>query len=101
MKKTLYDYKDKIKELPIKDKYSKEEILTSNFLIEKENDIEIYYSPHNEYINSEAKVFIVGITPGFQQMSTAISAARKGFEDTDDIKKFNIYVRKQLVLVAV
>lgn len=87
MKKTLYDYEDKIKELPIKDKYSKEEILTNNFLIEKEKDIEIYYSPHNEYINSKAKVFIVGITPGFQQMSTAISAARKGFEDSDDIEK--------------
>lgn len=87
MKKTLYDYKDKIIELPIKDKYSKEEILTNDFLIEKEKDIEIYYSPHNEYINSKAKVFIVGITPGFQQMSTAISAARKGFEDLKDIEK--------------
>ena len=87
MKKTLYDYKDIIKELPIKDKYSKEEILTNNFLIEKEKDIEIYYSPHNEHINSKAKIFIVGITPGFQQMSTAISAARKGFEDSEDIEK--------------
>lgn len=87
MKKTLYDYRDIIKELPIKDKYSKEEILTNNFLIEKEKDLEIYYSPHNEHINSKAKIFIVGITPGFQQMSTAISAARKGFEDSEDIEK--------------
>lgn len=87
MKKTLYDYKDKIKKLPIKDKYSKEEILTNDFLIEKEKDIEIYYSPHNEYINSKAKIFIVGITPGFQQMSTAISSARKGFGDSEDIEK--------------
>ena len=77
MKKTLYDYKDKIKRLPIKDKYNKDEILINDFLIEKEKDIEIYYSPHNEYINSKARVFIVGITPGFQQMSTAISAARR------------------------
>jgi hypothetical protein len=87
MKKTLYNYKDKIKVLPIKDKYSKEELLTKNFLIEKEKDIEIYYSPHNEHINSKAKVFIVGITPGFQQMSTAISVARKGFEDSEDIQQ--------------
>ena len=27
MKKTLYDYKDKIKRLPLKDKYTKEELL--------------------------------------------------------------------------
>jgi hypothetical protein len=87
MKKTLYDYKDKIMKLQIKDKYSKEEILIRDFLIEREKDIEIYYSPHNEYINSKARVFIVGITPGFQQMSTAISAARKALEKSCDIEK--------------
>jgi len=87
MKKTLYDYKDKINTLPIKDKYNKDEILTNDFLIEKEKDIEIYYSPHNEYINSRAKVFIVGITPGFQQMSTAISAARRELENSNDIEE--------------
>ena len=42
MKKTLYDYKDIIKKLPIKDKYTKEELLIEDFLIEKENNIEIY-----------------------------------------------------------
>jgi len=87
MKRTLYDYKDKIMKLPLKDKYSKEEILISDFLIEKDDDIEIYYSPHNEHINSKARVFIVGITPGFQQMSTAISTARREFERSDDIEK--------------
>ncbi|EKQ51562.1 MULTISPECIES: hypothetical protein [unclassified Clostridium] len=87
MKKTLYNYKDKILKLPIKDKYNKNEILTKDFLIEKEKDIEIYYSPHNEYINPKAKVFIVGITPGFQQMSTAISAARRELEESNDIKE--------------
>lgn len=87
MKKTLYDYKDKIKNLPIKAKYSRNDILINDFLVDKEKDIEIYYSPHNEYINSKAKVFIVGITPGFQQMSTAISAARRGFEISNNIKE--------------
>jgi len=87
MKKLLYYYKDKIKTLPIKDKYTKNEILTNDFLIEKEKDIEIYYSPHNEYVNAKARVFIVGITPGFQQMSTAISAARRGFEESEDIEE--------------
>lgn len=87
MKKTLYDYKDKIKKLPIKSKYNKDEILIKDFLIEKAGDIEIYYSPHNEYINSKAKVFIVGITPGFQQMSTAISEARMALENSEDIEE--------------
>ena len=85
MKKTLYDYKDIIKKLPIKDKYTKEELLIEDFLIEKENNIEIYYAPHNEYLNPKAKIFIIGITPGFQQMSTAIATARKELEISDNI----------------
>lgn len=87
MKKSLYDYIDKIKQLPLKDKYAREEILTKDFLIEEYKSIEIYYAPHNEYINPNAKIFIVGITPGFEQMNTAISTARKAMELTNDIEE--------------
>lgn len=86
MKKTLYDYKDKIKNLPLKDKYTKEELLTEDFLIEKQGNIEIYYATHNEYINPKAKVLIVGITPGFIQMNIAISTARKELENSNNIE---------------
>lgn len=78
MKKTLIDYKDAIDKLTLKEKYEKQEILTKEFLIEKDGDIEIYYAPHNEYRNIRARIFIIGITPGFQQMSTAIATAKKG-----------------------
>ncbi|EQK44140.1 putative yoxB [[Clostridium] bifermentans ATCC 638] len=87
MKKTLYEYKEVIKRLPIKDKYGKDELLIDDFLIEREGNIEIYYAPHNEYLNPKAKVFIIGITPGFQQMSTAISTARKELELGTDIEE--------------
>lgn len=87
MKKTLYDYKQVIKELPLKNKYTKEELLIDKFLIDKEKNIEIYYAPHNEYLNPKAKVFIIGITPGFQQMSTAIATARKELEVSDNIEE--------------
>ncbi|MGL5615894.1 MAG: hypothetical protein ACRDD2_06650, partial [Sarcina sp.] len=80
MIKTLNDYKEVIRKLPLKDKYTKEEILIEDLLVERDEKIEIYYAPHNEYLNSKAKVFIVGITPGFQQMSNAISTARKELE---------------------
>ena len=86
MKKTIYDYIDVIKKLPIKDKYEKNELITTDFFIEEDKNIKIYYAPHNEYINPKAKVFIVGITPGFQQMSTAISTARKELELKTDIE---------------
>lgn len=87
MKKTLHDYKEIIKKLPIKYKYEKCELLIDDFLIEKEGNIEIYYAPHNEYLNTKAKIFIVGITPGFQQMSTAISTARKELDKGVDIEE--------------
>lgn len=87
MKKTLYDYEEVIRKLPLEDKYTKDEILTEDFLIDREGNVEIYYAPHNEFINPKAKVFIVGITPGFNQMSTALAAARKGFENNDPIEK--------------
>ena len=85
MKKTLYDYKEAIKELPLKNKYRKEDLLIDKFLIDKEKNIEIYYAPHNEYLNPKARVFIIGITPGFQQMSTAIATARKELEVSDEV----------------
>ncbi|MGG5460975.1 hypothetical protein [Clostridium sp. B9] len=87
MKKTLYDYEEVIRKLPLEDKYTKDEILTEDFLIDREGNVEIYYAPHNEFINPKAKVFIVGITPGFNQMSTALATARKGFENNDPIEK--------------
>ncbi|WP_300380144.1 hypothetical protein [Clostridium sp.] len=94
MKKTLDEYKEKIMRLPLKDKYTKEELLTNDFLIDKENNIEIYYSTHNDYLNKEAKILIIGITPGFQQMSTAMAMARKELELGSDIKKVQYKCKK-------
>ncbi|MBC6003205.1 hypothetical protein H8891_05275 [Paeniclostridium sp. NSJ-45] len=87
MKKTLHEYEEVIKQLPIKDKYEKNELLIDDLLIEKSGNIKIYYAPHNDYLNSKAKIFIVGITPGFQQMSTAISTARKELELETNIEE--------------
>ncbi|WP_164667273.1 uracil-DNA glycosylase family protein [Virgibacillus doumboii] len=50
---------------------TKQDLLTPSFLMDKENDITMYYAPHNEYINRDAKIVIVGITPGWNQMKTA------------------------------
>lgn len=76
----LEKYSKKIGYLPLKESYTRDEILISDFLLAKESDIEIYYCTHNEYINKEAKVFIIGITPGFQQMNKSIAVARTCLE---------------------
>ena len=87
MRKTLYDYKEGIKLLPSKNKYTKDDLLIPQLLIDKENQISIYYAPHNEYINKKAKIFIVGITPGFEQMSTAIATAKEGLAKGEELEK--------------
>ncbi|WP_454192967.1 hypothetical protein [Paenibacillus sp. Marseille-Q7038] len=60
-----------IRTLPIKDQYSKQDLLIEDLLMEQEGQIEMYYAPHNEYINPLAKIVLVGITPGWTQMELA------------------------------
>lgn len=54
----------------------REDLLTPDFLLERRGELEIYYAPHNEYINVAAKVCIVGITPGWNQMERAYRQVR-------------------------
>ena len=49
--------------------------LVKKMLIERDGDVEVCYVPF-EYVNTEAKVVIVGITPGMTQMVNALREAR-------------------------
>ena len=53
-------------------KIDKKSVVSKDFLVNKDGNIEIYYAPF-DYINSKAKIVIVGITPGLQQMITKFS----------------------------
>lgn len=64
-----------IRSLPIKEKYSKQDLLIEDLLLAREGQLEMYYAPHNDYINPLAKIIIVGITPGWTQMERAYQAA--------------------------
>lgn len=68
-------YYNKIKKLV---NFNKDDILNERFELYKEGNMAIYYAPHNEIINEEAKVFIVGITPGWTQTSIAYKIAHDG-----------------------
>ena len=74
-------FADAIKHLPVFEPLTKEILLTSQFLIQKEGALEMYYAPHNELINERAKVAIVGITPGWTQMEIAYREARQGIHE--------------------
>lgn len=91
----IKQYYDRVKKLPVKESYDKGEILTSDFCIEKQGDIEIYYCTHNEYINKEAKIFIIGITPGFQQMNKSIAVAREAIESNITLEEIPYMCKRE------
>lgn len=71
-----------IKALPEREVYNKTDLLIPEFRMHAANSaesgpVEIYYAPHNEYVNSQAKIMIIGITPGWTQMELAYRTARK------------------------
>ena len=74
----LEKYTEAIIQLPQKDKYEKSDLLIPTFKLDSEQNLEIYYAPHNETVNSQAKIVIVGITPGWNQMNRAYHTARIG-----------------------
>jgi len=61
--------------LPDHERLMRADLLTPDFLLEQDHRLAIYYAPF-DYINPEAKIALVGITPGFQQMEIALRASR-------------------------
>ena len=73
-------------------------IINKKFLVKKENNIEIYYAPFN-YINKKAKVMIVGITPGLQQMLKSFEAINQGksLKEVKNLSSFKGSMRTTLI----
>lgn len=69
-----FDFLPALNSLPLHTSVSKELLFTTEFQIYAEHDLVMYYSPHNDYVNKNAKIVIVGITPGWLQMKTAFEA---------------------------
>lgn len=70
--------------------FEKEDILNEKFLLCSENNLKMYYAPHNEYINKNAKIFIIGICPGWTQTQISYKTANEGLKNNlpfDEIQK--------------
>ena len=72
-------YKDAIAKLPLKERFEPKHLLKPRFRIERSGDIEIYYAPV-DYLNPEAQIALVGITPGWHQMEVAYRVAREAIQ---------------------
>ena len=77
---------------------SSKSIKDKKYLLEKEKNLEIYYAPF-DYINPKAKIMIVGITPGFQQMLQSFEVINDGksLKEVKDLSSFKGSMRTGLI----
>jgi hypothetical protein len=68
--------------LPANRRLTKADLLGAQLLLHQEGPLEIYYAPF-DYVNPDAKVVLIGITPGWQQIEIAYRAAQQGLADGD------------------
>lgn len=74
--------------------FEKTDILNKKFELYSNKNLKIYYAPHNEIINKEAKIFIVGITPGWTQTSIAYKTAQTGLMENLSSEQIKLNCKK-------
>ena len=79
-------------------KINKSIVTNNKFLINKKSNIKIYYAPF-DYVNSKAKIMIVGITPGLQQMLQSFQVINDGksLKKVKDLSSFKGSMRTTLI----
>ena len=79
-------------------KIDKRSVVSKDFLVNKDGNIEIYYAPF-DYINTKAKIVIVGITPGLQQMLQSYEVINQGksLKEVKDLSSFKGSMRTGLI----
>ena len=90
--------KNLIQQIKLLETINQKNVKDKKFLLEKEKNIEIYYAPF-DYINSKAKIVIVGITPGLQQMLQSYEVINQGksFKEVKDLSSFKGSMRTDLI----
>ncbi|WP_176714989.1 uracil-DNA glycosylase family protein [Tenacibaculum soleae] len=83
-------YEKEIRNENLKDSYTKEDLMKEKYLVSKEGKIEIYYAPF-DYINLDASIIIVGITPGWSQMEKSFKTIIKEMKVNND---FSLALKK-------
>lgn len=90
----LAHFLQQLKALSSSGGFTKSDLLTPAFHLAKDGDLDLYYSPHNEYINPYAVVAISGITPGFFQMQLAYKKAAQLLKDGETFETIAYETKK-------
>lgn len=65
-----------ILDLPVKGKYEKTDLLVDQLLVQREKDLEVFYAPF-DHVNTQARVALVGVTPGWTQFEKSVRVFRQ------------------------
>ena len=87
-----------LNQIKILKEINKSTITSNKFLVKKEGNIKVYYAPF-DYINPKAKIMIVGITPGLQQMLQSFEVINQGksLKEVKDLSSFKGSMRTTLI----
>jgi len=90
--------KNLIQQIKLLETINQKNVKDRKFLLKKDKNIEIYYAPF-DYINSKAKIVIVGITPGLQQMLQSYEVINQGksLKEVKDLSSFKGSMRTGLI----
>lgn len=69
------EFKSKIAALPAAPSFTKEQLLVDDFLLGSGGNTTVYYAPF-DYVNTQARLVILGLTPGWTQMNVSFVEAR-------------------------
>ena len=90
--------KNLIQQIKLLETINLKSVKDKNFLLKKDKNIEIYYAPF-DVINAKAKIVIVGITPGLQQMLQSYEVINQGksLKEVKDLSSFKGSMRTGLI----
>lgn len=71
------DFAPHIAALPPGREFTPRDLLTPTFRLAADGNLAIYYAPF-DYVNTNAKIILLGITPGFTQLEIGYREARDG-----------------------
>ncbi len=77
----LKEFAEKLHFLP--SSLTKSDLLTDPFRLHQENELAIYYSPHNEFINRDASLVIANHAGFFPDEDSVRNSRRKPFARRD------------------
>jgi len=70
-------FRDAITSLPLRNEYQREDLICARFRLLTDRGLEVYYAPFH-YLNRDARLVLVGLTPGWTQMELSYREARSG-----------------------